>query len=540
MTACLKMGMKLLGAAAFCAALTANAQKTVSVQVLAINDFHGNLEPPSGANGEINRTPAGGVEYLATHLANARKQNPNTIVVGAGDIFGASPLISALFEEEPSIQAMNALGLDITALGNHELDHGVTGLKTRLKDAHFTYLAANMERSGQHVFAPTAIRTVGGVKIGFIGEILDTAPKVISASMIKGLTFEDEARIANEAAARLEKQGVHTIILLTHEGGFQHSPANAPRKPLDPNGCENFSGEIADVANKLSPAIKVVISGHTHVFYNCTIGGHIVTSASSFGRMFTRFDLTVDRKTDRLVDVAARNEIVTRDVPKDPAETAIIAQWKPKAQEVADRPAGSITATISKHDNAAGESQMGDLLADAQLAATSSPAEGGAQIAFMNSGGIRAELAKPAGDSGPYSVRFNDLYTVQPFHNQLTVRTMTGDMLRRVLEQQFGPQGDAHIFQVSRGFHYAYKAKAAQGEHIVPGSISLNGKPIAPTDKFRVEASDFMAAGSENLTVFREGTDVVAGPVDVDAFTAYMKAHSPVSPPAQDRIERVD
>jgi len=500
----------------------------VSVQILAINDLHGNLEPPVGGDGKVNGVAAGGAEYLATHLRNAEKDNPNSILVGAGDMFGASPLLSALSDEKPTIEALDAMHLSVNALGNHELDRGPEVLKTRLKASHIEYLAANTVSGGKTLFPPTTVKTIGGVKVGFIGEILEDAPSVIAAQSIKGLRFLEESNVANEAAAKLEHEGVHTIVLLVHEGGFQHPPKGTP---VDPNGCVNFSGEIAGIAEKLSPSIKVVISAHTHSFYNCEIAGHTVTSASAYGRMFTRVDLSIDPKTDKVLSVKATNEVVTRDVEKDPALTAIIDRYKPVVAQVSNRPEGSIAGPISRKENASGESAMGDVIADAQLAESSAPEKGGAVIAFMNSGGIRAELA-----DGPGPVTFGQLYAVQPFGNRLTVHTMTGAQLKKLLEQQFSASGNAQILEVSDGFTYQYKAHAAAGEHIVPGSVMLHGKPIADTDVLRIEASDFIAAGP----AFREATDGMIGPVDVDALVDYFRSHSPVAAGPQNRIVRVD
>jgi 5'-nucleotidase len=521
-------------AAVFLAANGLGAQAhPVSVQVLAINDLHGNLEPPRGNDGRVNGVAAGGTEYLATHLKNAEKENPNSIVVAGGDLFGASPLLSALSEEKPAIEAIEAMHVAVTALGNHELDHGPDVLLERLKGAKIEYLAANVVR--EKSFMPsTTVRTVGGVKIGFIGEILEDAPSVIAAQSIRGMKFLEESRVANEAAAKLERQGVHTIVLLIHEGGFQHPEGGAP---VDPNGCVHFKGEIADLAEKLSPSIKVVISAHTHANYNCQIAGHTVTSAGAYGRLFTKLNLSIDPKTDQLLSVNATNVVVTRDVEKDAEQTAIIAKYKPVVDQVSKRPEGSITAAISRKarssdgESESGESQMGDVIADAQLAATSAPDKGGAVIAFMNSGGIRAELPGPARD-----VSFGELYAVQPFGNHLTVHTMTGAALKRLLEGQFAGSGNAQIMQVSDGFTYQYRTHAAPGEHIVPGSVKLNGKPIADTDVLRIEASDFMAGGP----AFHEATDGMIGPVDVDALVEYFKAHSPVAPGPQNRIVRVD
>jgi 5'-nucleotidase len=529
--------------------------RAVSVQLLAINDFHGNMEPPAGSDGLVNRIPAGGAEYLATHLRNAVRDNPNSLLVAAGDLMGASPLISAFFHDEPSIEAMNAMNLAVSSIGNHELDNGSAGLLQRIQGgcpqsetcpdgeksqgARFQYLAANVVRTSlpeTTLLPPAAVRTVAGVKIGFIGETLEGTDRMIAPASAQGLRFLEESSVANAAAAQLERQGVHAIVLLIHQGGYQH-PANGP---ADPNGCENFDGSIKTVVNKLSPSIKVVISSHTHVFYNCVIGSHTLTSAGSFGRLFTRVNLSIDPATDTILNVSAKNEVVTRDVPKDPAQTAILDKYRPAAARIANRPVGSITAEISRTANEIGESALGDVIADAQLAATRAPERGGAEIAFMNSGGVRASVTGTVNSDGERRVSYGDLYAAQPFHNQLTVLTMTGDMLRRLLEQQFRTEGNPYILQVTEDFTYSYRRQAPAGQHVVPGSIALHGRPVGPADVLRIEASDFLTTGGDGFTTFSEGTNLTGGQSDVDALVDYVRSHSPLAPGPRNRITRVD
>jgi 5'-nucleotidase len=529
-------------------------QPPVTVQLLAINDFHGNLEPPRGSDGLINQTPAGGAEYLATHLHNAVRDNPNSIVVAAGDLIGASPLISALLHDEPAVEAMNAMNMSVSAIGNHELDHGPAQLRVQTTGgcpgteacspgekrdaAHYQYLAANMVADdGKTVLPATAIRTVGGVKIGFIGETLKETSDMVTPNATTGLHFLEESATANTAARELERQGIHAIVLLIHQGGHQEPSQRGT--PLDPNGCENLEGPIKMIAEKLSPSIKVVISGHTHLFYNCEISGHIVTSASAFGRMFTRIALTIDPTSDAILSAKATNEVVTRDVPKDPAITAIIEKYRPAALRVTNQPVGSVAADITRTPNAAGESALGDVIADAQLASVSAPDKGGAAVAFMNAGGIRTNLLGPSDGAATRDVSYGDLYAAQPFGNQVLVKTMTGDMLRRLLEQQLAALGDARL-QISTGFTYQYRMNAPAGQRVVPGSIKLNGRALQPTDSVRVEASDFLYQGGNGLTVFREATDPVSGPSDIDALSDYVRAHSPLSPPPLNRIVRLD
>jgi 5'-nucleotidase len=521
--------------------LRSGGASTVTVQLLAINDFHGSLEPPSGSNGRVGETPAGGAEYLATHLKNAIAENTNSIVVAAGDLIGASPLVSALFHDEPTIESMNALNLAISSVGNHEFDKGSVELLRLQREARFRYLSANVVKVSTAAQAPlfpaTAVRTVGGVNIGFIGETLKDTPQMVAPSGVQGLRFLDEAFTANASAARLAEQGVNAIVLLIHQGGEQ-------TQGTDPNGCKDFRGGIVPIVDKLSPAIKVVISGHTHEFYNCTIGGHYVTSASSFGRMITRVSLTIDASHDAIVGVAARNEVVTRDVAKDMAQTRIIAKYGARSAPLANRFVGSVTGDITRAVNEAGESPLGDVIADAQLASTSPPGKGGAVVAFMNRGGIRTDLvaSHQAGGERPGAVTYGELFSVQPFGNVLSVFTMTGEAIKRLLEQQFDNPGGgtSRVLQVSHGFTYRYRLNAPAGQHVDAASIAINGQPIAAMASVRVAASDFVSAGADGFSVFKERRDQLGGDVDIDALTAYVRAQSPVRPGAQDRIIRTD
>lgn len=533
----------------------ASRSGTVAVQLLAINDFHGNLEPPAGGDGRVNQIPAGGAEYLATHLARARAENANSIVVAAGDLIGASPLVSSMYHDEATIAAMNAMRLSVSAIGNHELDEGPAELLRmkrggchpaegcspvgKFRGATFQYLSANVVRTDTRkpLFAPVVIRKVGGVKVGFIGETLQGTPQIVSAKSTSGLTFLDEATTANAYADQLQRQGVHAIVLLLHQGGRQ-----APAGDLDPNGCENFTGGIEAVVSRLSAAIPVVISGHNHLVYNCRIDGHLVTNAGAYGRGFTRIALEIDRASGRILQASSHNETVTRDVPRDSDISRIIAKYSALADARAGRVIGTITGDIVRRPNAAGESALGDVIADAQLESTRSLPDGGAAVAFMNSGGIRNDLVTRPGASGGGDVTYGQLVVVQPFNNVVTVMTMTGETIRRVLEQQFdNPRpGTRTMLQVSRGFTYRYRASAPSGQHVEADSIRINGRAVAATDRVRVAASDFLFGGGDGFTAFADSTDIVGVMSDIDALVDYVSAHSPVSPRPQNRVTQLD
>jgi 5'-nucleotidase len=521
----------------------------VTVQLLAINDFHGNLDPPSGTSGRVNGVPVGGVEFLSTHLARAVAAHRNSIVVAAGDLIGAAPLLSSLFHDEPTIEAMNALHLSVTSVGNHEFDHGPDELLRMerggcasdgcqgghpFKGASFDYLSANVVRDDTHatLLKPTAVRQIGGVRVGFIGETMRDTPGIVSAAGTKGLTFLDEAATANQYAAELVREGIRTIVLLIHQGGRQDDSGGA----VDPNGCAGLTGAILPIVERLSPEISVVISAHTHRAYNCRVGGHLVTNAGAFGQMVTQIELQIDRHTGEVVSATATNRPVTHDVAKDPAETAILQNYRPRAEQVGGKPAGSVTADIPRRQNAAGESALGDVIADAFVAAARDVV-GRGDIAFMNQGGIRADIVR--GPRG--TVTYRDLFAVQPFDNVLTVVTMTGEMIKQLLEEQFDRDetGARDILQVS-GLGYRYRTDAPRRQHVDAGSITLNGRPLQSADRIRVAAPDFVIDGGGGFRTFGQGTERVSVVSDLEAVIGYFRSHSPVSPRSLNRIVRID
>ncbi len=540
-----------VAASASMSAAQAKPSGTVNVQILALNDFHGNLLPPSGSSGRVGTIDAGGVEYLATHINNLRALNPNTVVVSAGDMVGASPLISALFHDEPTIEAFNLIGLDFNAVGNHEFDEGWSEL-VRLQEggchpvdgcldgddfagAEFQFLAANVTRkdNGKTIFPAYKMRSFAGAKIAFIGMTLEGTPSIVTPSGIADLNFLDEADTVNALIPELKAKGIETIVVLIHEGGVQSSPA-----PY--NGCVGISGPIVDIVNRFDDEVDVVISGHTHQPYNCTIDNKLVTSAFSFGRLVTKIDLTIDRETGEVTTMAADNRIVTRDVVKDSFLTALVNKYNALVAPIANRVIGSITGNITRTTNAAGESALGDVIADAQLYATTDPANGGAVIAFMNPGGIRADLTyagSPAGE-GDGNVTYGESFTVQPFGNNLVTVTMTGAQIDTLLEQQFVGCGQTsnRILQVSNGFTYSWSSSASACNKVDPTSIKLNGVTLDPAGSYRVTMNSFLADGGDGFTTFTLGTDRLGGAVDTDALEAYFAVFSPVAPGPMNRI----
>jgi 5'-nucleotidase len=553
----LLIALALLAAIAMPAA--AGKPQTVEVQILAINDFHGNLEPPAGSSGRIilpggATVNAGGAEFLSTHIQQLRATNPNTIFLSAGDSIGASPLLSALFHDEPTIEALNMMGMEYSAVGNHEFDEGVDEL-LRMQNggchpvdgcqdgddfagAAFQYLTANVEWKDRHkpktLFPPVKIRTFKKAKVAFIGVSLESTPTIVTPSGVAGLNFLPEVASVNALVPLLQAKGVRAIVVVLHNGGSQTGFYNE---------CVNLSSDITGIAEGLDDEVDVLITGHTHNAYNCVVDNKLVTGASSFGRLITDIDLTIDRGTGDVVAKQANNVIVTRDVPADPAVTALINKYKVVAGPLANRVIGSITADITRTATAAGESALGDVIADAQLAATALPGYGDAVVAFMNPGGIRADLTynQISGGELPGEVTYGEAFTVQPFGNSLVTMSLTGAQIDTLLEQQFDNPlpGQMRILQVSQGFTYTWSASAPTGNKVDIASIMINGVPIDPAGVYRVTVNSFLADGGDRFTVLTQGTDRLGGALDLDALIAYFAAFSPVPPGPMDRISMI-
>ncbi|MFJ9792795.1 bifunctional metallophosphatase/5'-nucleotidase [Streptomyces globosus] len=570
----------MVAAALPAGAAGAGKDRTVDVQLLSFNDFHGTLEAPQGSSGTVTErqadgttkaVPAGGVEYLATSLREARKGKKYSVTAAAGDMIGGSPMLSGLFHDEPTIEALNKLDLDVTSVGNHEFDEGRAELRRMVyggchpdegcyemgkefTGSEFPYLAANVtdEKTKRPMMSPTFVWKKGDVKIGFIGVTLEGTPDVVTAEGVKGLKFNDEVETINKYAAELNKQGVKSIVALIHEGGLPASGAYNYDCNV-PGAGAGISGAIVDIAKNVDAKVDALVTGHTHQAYACNIpdpagNPRTVTSAASLGRLFTETTLKYDLKTKDIVRTAVSspapvNKVVTRDVAKAPDMTELINRWQTLAAPIANRPMGYIAGDIPGRGLDAPEKPLGDLIADAQLEATAAADKGGAQLALMNPGGIRSDLAfKAAGEEGDGVVTYGESYTVQPFNNMLNVVDLTGAQLITALQQQVsGPLNGASpkILQVSKGFTYTLDMTKSGADRIVVDSIKLNGAPIDPAKTYRVVMNEFLAGGGDGFGVLREHKNKLVGVSDLDAFNAYLAkstAASPIAPPPANRI----
>jgi 5'-nucleotidase len=523
------------------------AQPPIEVQILAINDFHGNIETPqqpvsiTQADRTVLKARLGGAAQLASALTQARQGHPNSITVAAGDLIGASPLASAYFLDEPTIDAMDLLGLSLASVGNHEFDQGSAELLRKQRGgcekytsrvpcrlepfagARFQYLAANVQRTdGTTLFPPTAIKQVGPVRIGFIGETLQGTGSIVSPSGVAGLHFTDEAATANALVPKLKAAGADAIVLLIHQGG------GVPDS-FEEQGCNGLTGDILPILDKLDPAITTVVSGHTHQAYACTLqrGGaaRLLTSAGRYGILYTDLRLSFDPVTHRLIGERAVNVPVTGAVGADPQVAALVDRYVTASKPAAERVVGHLATPAMKSEEN-GESPVADLIADAQLAATKAEDRGNADLSFINSGGVRTDLVpRPDG-----SITYGQIFALEPFGNTLVVRTLTGAQLKALLEHQFDAQGlRPSVLVPSANFHFAYDLSRPEGSRIV--AMTLGGKPIDPSGRYRVVVNSFLASGGDGYTVLTEGTDTFDAGLDLDALEAWL-ATNPAVPTA--------
>ncbi len=530
----------------------------IAVQLLSFNDYHGHLEPDPSPDSDVSfegkPVTTNGAAYLATHLRQLRAGHDHSLTVAAGDLIGGSTFTSGVFHDEPSVETLNAMRLDASSVGNHEFDEGVTEL-LRMQNggchpvegcfqkdaagndivypgANYQYLAANVvnEKSGKTVLPPYWIKKLGGAKIGFIGMTLEGTDSLVSPSGVKGWDFRDEIRTGNKAAKILQKKhGVKAIVVLLHEGGLQTSGYS---------GCKGMSGPIVDIAKGFSHKIDAVVTGHTHQPYVCNIPDpqgvkRMVTSAMSYGRIVTEMNFNISTKTKDVIRGSERatNHLVTRDVSPSPKVKTIVDKWVAMASGPGNRVVGSIAHDIKRTSDRGVESPLPNLIADAQKEST------GSQVAFMNPGGVRADLIyanSPAGEA-PGQITYREAYNVQPFSNILQTFSMTGTQIDTLLEQQWiaGRPGGRDVLRlgISDGFTYSWSKTAPNGSKVDPASIKLNGVTLDPSATYRVTANNFMADGGDSYTAFVNGAPRTGGKVDLDALIDYMGAHPNLTAP---------
>ena len=536
------------------------ADVLVELQILAFNDYHGHVKADEA--GPVDGQPAGGGEYLSAKLNELRAGHENSLTVAAGDLIGGSPFFSGLFHDEPSVESLNVMELDVSGVGNHEFDEGVTEL-LRMQNggchpvdgcyfpdepyagADFQWLAANVQNdAGETPLPPYWITEVEGVPVGFIGMTLEATDTLVAAAGIQGWNFLDEAETANALVPVLKSQGVETIVVLLHEGGIPN--------PIEVDGCSGISGPIVDINAALDKEIDALITGHTHLPYNCVLENRIVTSAFSYGRVVSEINLVLNKNTGDVVrglTSATNHAVLLADLEPDPAVTAVIDKWAPLADEVGNVPIGTISADINRGGDPTGsdrgvESPAGNLVADAQNWSASAA---GSEVAFMNPGGVRSDLtfASSAGE-GDGVVTFGEAQTFQPFGNTILTFPMTGAQIVSVLEEQCQPAGSSrpvlHL-GVSEGFTYdlAITIDAGTCTGISVTNVVINGAALDLGTSYMVTANSFLADGGDNFVTFADIDPAtrVDGGNDLLALINYVGTFSPVDPPATDRVNEL-
>ena len=535
---------------------TAQSQDTVSVRLLAFNDLHGSLRPPEGVRSEIRQadgslTPAGGAAYLAAYVTQLRSQATNSLLYSVGDNWGSSALESAMFNDEPTVELLNRMKIDASAIGNHELDKGLAEFRRMqsggcsavdactfspsFDGANFPLMAANMTyTNGAPATLPFTVNMVDGIPLGVIAISPANTSQIVTPGGIADLQFGDEVEAINRTADVLDFFGVKAITVLLHRG-------DEPAVEGGPNDCNVESGPARDIALRASPKVDVIFTADSHQQYNCEFpdpagNPRVVMQGASHGRIVSVADVTIDRNTREVVrdQTSAFNQIVTHDISPDPDIQALADRAWSEASESAQRPVGTITADLTRDRVPSGESTLGNLVADAQLAAGSTR---GAQLALTNPGGMREDL--DFGTSG--QITYRQAYGVQPFGNSLEVLSVTGAVLKDALEQQFQIDLDGtateRILSPSAGFTYTMDRRAAPGTRI--SEMRLNGQDIAPDAVYSVVVNKFLAEGGDGFTALKNSTQMTGAGNDLDALTALFAAGSPVSPPATDRIRTI-
>lgn len=536
----------------------------VVVNLVAINDFHGHLDQEKfsltrAADSNPVQVDGGGIEILGSYLQAWRKEDKNLVFVGGGDLIGASPGISSLFADEPTLQGLGRLGLRVSALGNHEFDHGIQELQRQIKGgcdsprpdrackfdgdfkgAQFSYIAANVmdKASGQPFFPAYHIEQVKGVKIGFIGAVLRDTPMMVASEKLQGVSFIDEAEAINRTIPALKAAGVKVFVVLIHEGG-------TTTEAFDQPACSQLKGPIVNIVKRLDPAIKLIVSGHSHTGFMCQVEGRTVTQAQMYGHLLTRIALTLDGNSHQVMQIDTKNvEMTPSHLQVPDALSTLMAQARKGSDAMINQPVARLAVSVlSRKLNEAGESPMGNVVADAQLTATKSK---GAQIAFMNNKGIRGNLETKQDNISTYGQNS----TVLPFGNTLVLMTLTGAQIRTLLEQQMwlddeSPDG-RNVLQVSEGFTYTWDRKRPVGKRVLPETVKLNGVAIDDSTEYRVVANNFIAGGGDRLPMFTEGKNKLdTGLKDIDVFMQYIKAKDQAGAPAGSlnaagRVQRIN
>ena len=521
----------------------------IDIHLVGMNDFHGHLDPTKFEyQGVADAAPqshlAGGVEHIAAALQAWRKEDKDLLFVGAGDLIGASPAMSSMWADEPSLTALTMAGLYASSVGNHEFDNGraellrqqnggCTSIRAdracqfapRFEGAGFTYLAANVldSATGKPFLPAYKIADVKGIKVGLIGAVLKDTASVVLKSGITGLSFIDEADAINAVMPELRAKGARVFVLMIHEGG-------ETTEAFDKPDCSELKGPIIDISKRLDPAIRLIVSGHTHKGFQCKVDGRTVTQAAMGGHLLSRIKMRVDPVSADVLGIDVKNVVIKPgQYPPNPAVSAFLETARARSKVALAKPLARVAVrTVSRKPSAGGESALGNLVADAMLATGRAQ---GARIAFMNSGGLRQDVDVGA----DLRITYGQLQIVLPFGNTLVLMDLRGDQIRQLLEQQWVRPGSAHpsVLQISEGFSYRWNPQAAPGQRVVKGSLMLDGAPIDEGKTYRVATNNFLAEGGDNFPAFKLATNKIDTQArDFDTVVGYLVQRDQAGKPA--------
>lgn len=557
---------------------TNKKEELVNVQLISITDFHGYLPALNDpSNGEIvspdGPLKVGGAAYLATHVKNLQARHENSIFFSAGDDFSGWPFTIAAHHNEPTIELMNAIGLDFSVTGNHEFDTSVEFLTGHMikgkcfgekdvdscfvdstgspfKGADYDILSANIryEDSGKQVLKPYTIKNVknqhgGTMKVGFIGLTTEETIKG-STSFQEGVLIADSlVETANKYAEELQKKGVETIVAVVHEGGTAQSSGS------DFNGCVNPSGPVHEFAKEASPAIDAIVTGHWHAKFNCFINDpngnpRPVVEAANHGKLLNEINLYIDpEKKDAVRELTtSTNHLVTRDVQPDPEIEKSVSYWDERGTERYAEPVAQLTGDITRTRNSNGESSMANLIADVHYE-TGRKANNPADFALTANSPLKGDLlynkgANPADRDG--QILFGEAWHAYGYQNPILVVTLTGQQIKQILEEQWTLKGDGTVtfnpIAVSENVHYSFSKNKPINEKINPENVIINGEPLDLNKSYRVAALAYMVIGADGYPTFKQYTDPERVMTDYWAFMEFLEEKQVIEPPELNRV----
>jgi 5'-nucleotidase len=492
------------------------SKNDVHVQLLVVNDFHGQLDKYHTVLGTV----TGGAEYLAAYLKKYKKVNPSTILIHAGDMTGASPPISSQFRDQPTIEFMNILHFDVGTLGNHEFDHGVNAMKHLIyggynqKTGYFqgtktAYISANIidKKTNSPLFPPYFIKHIDGMKIGFIGVVTTETNHYVTPENRQQVNIIDEVSAINRTVKVLKDKGVKAIVVLAHISAKSDLTGGNP------------IGALVKMAPQIDKEVDVIFAGHSHDYANTVADGKLIVQALAYGKAFSQVNITIDRKTKDIVEKNAKIILTSHDQIEPDSQThAFLKKYKQKLGKKFYKNIGKLPWDVTRYHDVNGNSPLAKMIAEAERKAM------GTEIAFVHQGEMRGNLKKG-------NITLLDLYTALPFGHTVKKILLTGKQIKLALEQQWRGKSAPYMLQ-TLGLTYNWDPEASIGNHILSIKDS-NSQELQPDKEYYVALSNFLASGGDKFTAFRKGRTIKTGPLVVEALSNFIKQNYPLKGTAQ-------